>query len=389
MEKKNKEKQESKLREPKAKTNRFGLKVPVIRMPHEDLIKPESPRPELVPPIHPIITLPSQTSQTTHTRQSEVAPAKNFQKVANSITKQAIPDGWFKGKSKQLYDALYSLTRGAVTPTRKVRVSKSKLMKLAAIGSRITFDANVEHLTVIGLIKANVYAGEHLGNEFEVFLPEEISMPSQTSVTSLTSPAQKLDRLVILETSQTSQSINSIDTTTSDEPKTSFKTNTYDDEAFARFTENLSRAVERLTGRKPTANEAEKWGILADVLIEELEKAADNAGTISCVPAFFTEHLKRCFYSKARVGEKKTERPAHLDVGKGSVSPSHEPAETPRSLMTDEQRQNTLNALQEDKKTGGIFFREFETYGEIEYAPEDFEWLVKNLESEKLEKRNE
>jgi hypothetical protein len=83
-------------------------------------------------------------------------------------------------------------------------------MKQAHIGSRVTFDTNVERLVAVGLIAVNKITGEHEGNEYVVYLPEEAesSMPSQTSQTSLTSPAQKLVRLVSLETSQTRHSSN-------------------------------------------------------------------------------------------------------------------------------------------------------------------------------------
>ena len=46
-------------------------------------------------------------------RPSPIAPARDYQKVANSITRIAVPAGVFKGKCKQLYDFLYSKTRGS------------------------------------------------------------------------------------------------------------------------------------------------------------------------------------------------------------------------------------------------------------------------------------
>lgn len=104
-----KEKQKSALREPKPKKS-LGLNIrpalPHLRDPHEDLIKPES--------------IPSHTTLTSQSRQSP-APQRDFTKTANSIVREAVPGGSFKGKSKQLYDCLYALTRGAVVPTRTVR----------------------------------------------------------------------------------------------------------------------------------------------------------------------------------------------------------------------------------------------------------------------------
>ncbi|MDQ3687425.1 MAG: hypothetical protein M3430_17765, partial [Acidobacteriota bacterium] len=243
-------------------------------------------------------TMPSQTSLTRHSPQEDqpISPTRDFTKVANSIGRQAVPAGLFTGKSKQLYDCLYSLTRGAVVPARTVRISRPKLMKKSGIGSRVTFDANVERLTAVGLIIVRQITGEHKGNEYAVFLPEELSesMPSQTSQTSLTGYAQKLDRLVSLETSQTRHTLNPIESTLSTDPKTSFKTieKNDDDEAFAGFTELMRQAVIDVTGKTPAHFDKERWRELAELLFTELKIAAART-TVSSVPSFLTEHLRR------------------------------------------------------------------------------------------------
>jgi hypothetical protein len=271
-----KEKPKSALREPKPKKT-LGLNIrpalPHLREPHVDLIKPES--------------------QTSLTNQSP-APQKDFTKTANSIVREAVPGGIFKGKSKQLYDCLYALTRGAVVPTRAVRISRPKLMAKAHIGARITFESNIKHLQSAGLIAVRQIAGEHEGNEYEVFLPEE-SLPSQTSLTSLTRYAQKLVRLVRLETSQTRHTSSSIESTTSEVPKTSFKTRTEkldDDAALAPLVSELKQAVKELTGKEASTLESERWQELAQLLVAELKIAAART-TVSSVPAFLTEHLRR------------------------------------------------------------------------------------------------
>jgi hypothetical protein len=294
------------LRTPKPK--KLGLAVPpALRLPHDELIVAEERTSAAAPEI-----LPSQISLTSHTLVIDsstpaslpVAPERDYTKVANSIRREAVPAGLFKGKSKQLYDALYGLTRGAIVPTRKVRIPRPKLMKVAHIGARATFDSNVEHLRAVGLIAVTVLAGEHEGNEYEVFIPEELSMPSQTSLTSLTSltsHAQKLDRLVRLETSQTRHTSSVDNTGIYAEPKTSFKTNTEsdDDEAFARLVSRLKQAALEITGRGSSAAEAERWEQLADVLITELKIAAGRTN-VSSVPAFLTEHLRRRLWKKDR-----------------------------------------------------------------------------------------
>ena len=302
-----KPKQADALRTPKPK-KKLGLVVPPsLKLPHEDLISP-AVEPQEAKKVEE--TLTSQTSQsspsslTSTTRQSShslgdqsVAPQRDFMKVANSIGREAVPAGLFTGKSKLLYDCLYSMTRGAVVPTRTVRISRPKLMAKAHIGSRITFDTNVDRLVRVGLITVRKIAGEHEGNEYTVNLPEDIgfSQTSQTSLTSLTSSAQNLDRLVRLETSQTSHSLSTLESTTSDEPKTSFKTNDEDhddDEAFAAFIRAWHDAAVEITGRGPLKAEAARWQELAGLLISELKIAAART-TVSSVPAFLTEHLRR------------------------------------------------------------------------------------------------
>ncbi len=179
-------------------------------------------------------------------------------------------------------------------------------MKQANIGSRVTFDANVERLVSVGLIAVRQIIGEHDGNEYTVFLPEEVSFPdvslsSQTSTTSLTGPAQNLDRLVRLETSQTSHSLSLIESEVSATPKTSFKTkdDQIDDEAFARFTVAIKKAVFEITGREPSASDAGRWEELAEVLVTELKIAAGRT-TVSSVPAFLAEHLRRRLWKKEK-----------------------------------------------------------------------------------------
>lgn len=323
-----KPKQTGTLRIPQPK-KRLGLAVPpALRLPHDDLIMPEVKPDVAVPDIaHSVesLSMPSQTrhtqtlgesmpSQTRHTTESNVvespqdqttvSPQRDFTKVANSINREAVPAGLFSGKSKQLYDCLYSLTRGAITPTRSVRISRPKLMKKAHIGSRITFDTNVERLIGVGLISVTKKVGEHEGNEYIVYVPEEIesTMPSHTSVpsqTSMTRYAQKLVRLVGLETSPTSHTSNLIDSTTYDPSKTFFKTNTNDDDALAQFTEIFREVSRELTGQNPLIGERERWAELAHVITQELRSAAARTGPISSVPAFLTAHLKRRFIHKS------------------------------------------------------------------------------------------
>jgi cellulose biosynthesis protein BcsQ len=85
--------------------------------------------------------------------------------------------------------------------------------------------------------------------------------------------------------------------------------------------------------------------------------------------------------SAPRLTAKKEDRTKHLNVGKESETDIQEEVTwTPQMPLTEEQRQNTLNALREAKTADSVLFREFKAYGEIEYTTEDFNWLMENLE---------
>jgi hypothetical protein len=312
----------SSLRTPQLK-KKLGLSVPpALRLPHEDLI---SPRVEHEISMPAPSSEPSQTTSTSMTRPTNqptpISPSRDYTKVANSIGREAVPAGLFTGKSKQLYDCLYSLTRGAVVPSRVVRISRPRLMKKAGIGARVTFDANVERLVSVGLIQVRKITGEHEGNEYTVFMPEELSMPSQTShssQSSLTSHAWNLDRLDRLESSQTRHSLFVENTSTSDESKTFYKTSTGsdDDEAFAVMVSTFKQAVAELTGKTSSPAEAERWRDLAELLVVELKIAASRT-TVSSVPAFLTEHLRRRLWKKDKAQldrEEKQTPPAEPQV---------------------------------------------------------------------------
>jgi hypothetical protein len=330
--------------------------------------------------------IPSPTTPTTPSQKLEpVSPSKDFQKVSNSITRQAIPSGLFgSGKAKQLYDALYSLTRGAIRPIRVVRITKPRLMKLAGIGTRQTLWLNLEHLESVGLVRKNVFLGEHGGNEYEVFIPEELpgidlkTIP--TTPTTPTSPTnwvyqvQNLEGVVGIESNPTAPSSQPIMTDGSDAPNTSFKDNIKNDddarvsEAFQLMAKRLDAAVKKITGKNSSKNEAEKWGTLADLLILELEVAASRADGISSVPAFLTEVLRRQFFSSRQNNSSTKPSKTKPDtVGKP------DPISYEIKALDKKEREEALEHLQEF--LGSPFLDDFEKW----YTPEDWEWILAQL----------
>ncbi|HEX8686621.1 MAG TPA: hypothetical protein VF654_08965, partial [Pyrinomonadaceae bacterium] len=92
--------------------------------------------------------------------------------MANSITRVAVPAGVFKGKCKQLYDFLYSKTRGSIVPSRSVRLTRREIMLGSDIGSTKTLFLNLRHLRDAGLVTWDERVGPHEGNVYTVHLPE-------------------------------------------------------------------------------------------------------------------------------------------------------------------------------------------------------------------------
>lgn len=73
-----------------------------------------------------------------------------------------------------------------------------------------------------------------------------------------------------------------------------------DDEAYAPLLAGLRRAVKEITGRESSTADAERWGELSELLVTELKIAAGRTGSVSSVPAFLTEHLRRRLWKKDR-----------------------------------------------------------------------------------------
>jgi len=224
-----------------------------------------------------------------------VAPERDFQRVPNSITRRAMPEGSFRGKSKQVWDYLWSVSRGAIVPSRTVRKSRREIKAGSGLGSMVTVDAALEHLQNVGLIAIRPSIGSLVGNQYEVFTPEEASTRTP-SISSTTSPIQNLEHLDQPESSSTRITQTTENIGAYSAPKTSYKTNTEktdDDEAFAGFARIMQEAAREITGKSLNANERAKLEDLAELLVTELKIAAARTSNVSSIPAFLTEHLRR------------------------------------------------------------------------------------------------
>ena len=232
-----------------------------------------------------------------------IAPARNFNRRANSIDLSALPAGLFPGSSQKLYNALYVRTRGAVVPTRTVRATKRELAQWSGVKNRKTLDGHMRYFATCRLIVRQWELGNNEGYLFEVNLPEEVGLMDrggQTPLRPLDPSDPKTERGTDQKRATGGQSKVVDNADTSAPLQTSFKTkdqNT-DDEACADLIAKLQQAALQLTGRGLSAAERTKWGELADLLVAELQIAAARTGQVSSVPAFLTEHLRRRLWKK-------------------------------------------------------------------------------------------
>jgi len=327
------------------------------------------------------LTKPTErTPPTTSTQNKKlpIAPERDFTRVANSIVRDAVPQGIFIGKSKQIYDFLYLRTRGAIQPKRSIRVTKSNLMRGSGIGSERTLLKNLNHLKSVGFIKVTEFDGQHGGNEYEVFLPEETQPTLPTPLTSATArqshyAPQKVESLPPVESNvggvpqpKQNQEFNS-------DVKHRINTSTIiDDESASAFSvviEKFNTVSLELTGKDISMREKEKWESLADLLILELRTAAKRTGSVSSVPAFLTEILRRQFFTQRQ--QQSSTKPSKLKpdtVGKSDLD-SYE-----IKLLDQKGREAALEQLREF--TGDNFLDDFKKW----YTAEDWIWLMKELE---------
>ncbi len=248
----------------------------------------------LLPQVDTTETILRPRPDQTQTKPRPTAPERDYNKRANSLDRVALPAGLFPGASKRLYDALYIRTRGAVVAKRTVQATRRELMQWSDIRDIKTVNVHLRRLKVSGLLAALNSPGEHEGCMYEVFLPEETS-PDQTQTNPVPSPSQKTDSDQDQKTVWVGSGNLVENKDTSTDPKTSFKTKDQDDdETFTGLVEKLRKAARELTGKDAPAAEGKQWAEVADIIVAELKTAAART-TVSSVPSFLAEHLRRKF----------------------------------------------------------------------------------------------
>lgn len=331
MKKQNKLTVDSLLRVPKS--NKFGLKIKPIAMPHDDLIKAEKPRRDIAalqirsardessadsPAYLPTY---SPTYLSTLGKILTVVTEEDFARLPDSV-KRLIDNGMFPNSSLAIYLYLYSLTRGAAQPVRSVRISKTNLLNGANLRAEKALLKNLAHLKNIKLVKITVFNGDHSGNEYEVLTPEEIRgeeaayqpisqrtyQPTNLPTQNTQMPAAQSSAGMSVEISGNKGPNDSLNST--------FKAAEKDeDQACAKFIAALDAISRKLTNKGLKKRDADKWEELGELLAKELEIAA-GTNSISDIPAFLTEHLRRRLSGDPNAPEATVKKT--LPVGAGS-----------------------------------------------------------------------
>ncbi len=373
---------------PKFKTFRDLRSVPSIAVKEiqSSTSIPREPSNTSIPREPSNTSIPREPSNTSMAKKTytDISPTRNFQKVPNSVSKNL---DLFRGKSKQVWDYLWSVSRGAINPTRIVRKSRNEIKKGSALGSLVTVDAAIKHLEQIGLIKKSLHNGSLIGNEYEIFTPEEIEVTSSTSYTSIasnTSLTQKVDILAMPESSIPSIAQPIENKSTLGNANTLLNTNkNNDDEPFGRMNETLAKALEKVSGKRPQKSDSTKLNELAELLVMELEIAAARTKSVSNVPAFLTEHLRRRLLGKStsvKATREKSKISKSLRVGQANDFEDKDVEVYQAEPLSRQGREAVLKTMQEYLDKGQS---EFILSYQNTYTTEDWDWLSKELEKEK------
>ncbi len=334
--------------------------------------------------------LTNLTELTRPIKKHPISPERDFTKTPNSIGRHVMAKGLFKGKSKQIYDYLWTASRGSITPVRTIRKTHGEIQEGSGIGSLNTVKNGLKYLQQIGLINKTSAVGEASGNIYEIFTPEEVNLTSidrpDRPVSSVSPVRQELVEPVRPEIGRTNLTQVPLESINYNDVKTSLKTNTIiDDDALAKFAAQMNEASRKLTKRGLKKDEEGKWEELAELLVMELEIAAARTKSVSNVPAFLTEHLRRRLLGKSastKSAEVKSKTSKPLKVGKSSGTETAE--EYQAESLTKEGKETVLKTMREYLDKGQ---KEFIMSFQDTYTQEDWDWLTQELKQENSSKR--
>jgi hypothetical protein len=202
--------------------------------------------------------------------RSQVIPTSNFYRKANEVVDQL--DRELTPAESKVFDHLIRLSVGFNKDWCQVRIST--LQERTGYRSDKTVRAAINGLIVKGRIGRRTHHNNPLGDEYQIR-----SYSGNTGVPEYRStPAENTQ---VLESKITGQL------------NTDLKEKRFDDDAaLAGLIATLKDAVKQVTGREVSTGDQERWRELGEVLVTELKIAAART-TVSSVPAFLAEHLRR------------------------------------------------------------------------------------------------
>jgi hypothetical protein len=162
------------------------------------------------------------------------------------------------------------------------------------------------------------------------------------------------------------------------DPKTSFKDNEYiDDEPAARraIETMLETEAKRITGNGLSKSDAKGLRDLAELLRMELEIATARTNSVSSVPSFLTEHLRRRLFGKTISEKRKVKAGKSTDTNK----PENAVEEYQAEPLSKVGREAVLKTMREFIGKGQ---KQFVMSQRDSYTKNDWEWLIKQLEKQ-------
>ena len=203
-------------------------------------------------------------------------PTREFYKKSNTYADRV--ERTLTPAESKVLEQLLRFSVGFNRGTCQVRISV--LMERTGYTSDKTVRSAIRGLELKGCVERLSSRNSPLGDEYRI-----LPYSGNTGVPEYRST--EVENTAVLESKVTG------------ELKTNIKTRSFDDdEAYAALTARFEGAVRELTGKGSTPSDADRWGELGELLVAELQIAAARAGSVSNVPAFLTEHLRRRLWKK-------------------------------------------------------------------------------------------
>lgn len=262
---------------------------------HRTTEVPEQPQTPESKEEAPSTEVPEHRSTGAPKRRSTAVPETKFYKKANEAADHL--DRQLTPAESKVFEQIVRLTIGFNLDERQVRVSV--LQQRTGYGSDKTVRAALQGLERKGVIARIGRPNNSGGITYKILTYSGTGVPEYSGTPAEITAVPRVDF--------------------TGELKTELKRQNTDDEA-APLARALVRAERELSGK--ITSDPSKWEDLADILVKELKLAAGRT-TISSVPAFLAEHLRRRLWKKeklqleAEASEQKRSAPAKkIDASK-------------------------------------------------------------------------